>query len=238
LKVIIQVRSDNFPMAAPQAEARSPYFARWSVTGSSLAAHGLLILAIGLLTSPRSVEIPPVRSIVVEVIGAAQFEAITAAAAAANEPLPAAPAGPAALVVAATSTRTDGLTTATALYARQILNDPANAEVRRTLATLERDERLIQLCNLEGLEQLRLARPGVAADAIVPYAFADMTIRGYTLDAPAGAFRSDAKWYAIAINCSVGPDYETVTDFRFRIGEPIPEDEWAAHNLLATEEDE
>lgn len=228
------VRPDTIKTASRQGEVRALSFASYGVIGASLIAHGLLFLAIGLLTSPRA-EVPTARSITVEVVAAAQFTAAVAAAAVANEPLrAAAPAAP----IAIPSTQADRLTAATTLYARGVLDDPANAEVRHALATLERSERLVQLCNLEGLEQLRLAWPGMPPDAIVPYAFADLMIRGLTLDATAGAFRSDARWYGIAMLCSVGPDLETVTDFRFRIGEPIPEGEWAAHNLLAVEEDE
>jgi Domain of Unknown Function (DUF930) len=233
----LKIIAGDSAMAIPQAEVPggaavgASGVARSWAPGFSLALHALLILAIGLLASTRTAERPP-PPIVVEVIGAAQFEAALAAPDAGDERVPAAPQAP------MPSAEPDRMTTATQLYAARILDDPANAQVRRTLAAVERGERIIQLCNLEGLEQLRQAQPDAAADEIVPYAFADPTIRGYTMDAPAGAFRRDAEWYAIAIVCSVGPDYESVTDFRFRIGEPIPESEWAAHNLLAADDNE
>lgn len=200
----------------------------------SLGAHGLLVVAAWLLISPVGLEVATPPSIPVEFVSAAQFEAAATREALANERVPAPPQAPITVPPAATP---GPMTTATTLLTGQILGDPANAGLRRALTTVERGERIIQLCNIEGLAQFQLVRPGTVPDALVTYAFGDVTVTGLTLDAPAGAFRSEGNWYAVALTCTVGADLESVTDFEFRIGEAIPESEWAAHNLLATDDD-
>lgn len=64
----------------------------------------------------------------------------------------------------------DGMIEATQLLAGNILRDPANRQVRQTLPQLDPYERITQLCNIEALEQLRLAKPGSVPDALVPTA--------------------------------------------------------------------
>lgn len=200
-----------------------------------MVAHGVFVLVVGFVASTQDNDLTPPPTIPVEIVSPAQFEAAAAAASAVRiapdtpvlEPVPARPA-PAAVP----------FTAATNFFAAQILGDPDNRNVRRTLQSLERSERIVQLCSIEGLEQLRLARPPEVPDALVVYAFSDPTLTGYTLDAPSAAFRSDGKWYAVGLICSVGPDYETVTAFQFAVGDAIPKSEWAEHNLLAEEEHE
>jgi hypothetical protein len=220
-------------MHDPETEAFGRSRARAWALPSSLGVHGLLIAGALLTAAPIATSVAP-PSIPVELVSASWFEPAPALTAPADEPKPALlPEPPAPPPSGATSERT----VATTLLARQILADPANARVRRALPTLERSERIIQLCNIEGLAQIELARPDTRPDALVTYAFADLRIAGLTLDAPGAAFRSEGRWYAVSLSCSVGADYESVSDFQFSLGDPIPESEWEAHNLLAADDD-
>lgn len=124
------------------------------------------------------------------------------------------------------------------LRAKAILSDAKNRELRRTLGTLESSERLTQLCNVEGIEQLRQARPRLVPDSISAAAFAETVVRGLTIQAPAAAFRAERKWYRLSFECSVAADYLSVKAYSFRVGDPIPEDQWEAHDLIAEDDDE
>ena len=130
------------------------------------------------------------------------------------------------------------MTTASKYYAEALLASPAMAGVRRTMGTLAGSEQLIQLCNIEGLEQLRVALPDLHPDTLVPYAMGDMAQGGLTLIANGAAFRSRRRWFALNFTCEAAPSLRSVTAFAFRVGDEIPESEWDAHGLNAEDEDE
>ncbi|HWA18741.1 MAG TPA: DUF930 domain-containing protein, partial [Devosia sp.] len=127
---------------------------------------------------------------------------------------------------------------ATALYSADILNEPAMARIRQTLTQFADSERMVQLCNIEALEQIKRAETDYAPDALVAYAMSDPVTRGFTLTATGAAFRSRRKWYGVSLTCTVAPDLQGVSAFEFTLGEPIPEDQWEAHNLNAEDADE
>ncbi|OJX15569.1 MAG: hypothetical protein BGO82_09540 [Devosia sp. 67-54] len=112
------------------------------------------------------------------------------------------------------------------------------AKMKRTLESFAPSERLVQLCNIEGLEQIRRGAPDYDPDTLVTYAMSDPLVAGLTLTAPGAAFRSRRKWYGVAVRCTVAADLESVTGFEFRLGKPIPQSEWEAHNLNAEDSDE
>ena len=205
----------------------------------SVGLHGVLLLALAYLALGRPIILPPLRSIQVEIITPEQYRAATETSPVLSAPPLAEPERPVQRTnIARPAEPVDGMTTATNLLANRVLMDPENREVRETLPTLDRTERIIQLCNIEGLEQLRLARPGPLPDSLSPSAFATTIVDGYKLDAPAAAYRAARKWYAVQFTCTVTPDFESVTEFRFAVGDAIPESEWEDHDLLAEDDDE
>ncbi|MCW5717311.1 MAG: DUF930 domain-containing protein [Bauldia sp.] len=223
------------PWFPPRSSGRDLDFRPWPLA-LSVATHGLLLAGIAVaMATPGARPAPP--SLPVELVSPEELRTATAR----SLPLPpvpqpvaeAPPAPPAAPLPAG-----DGLTVATTLYAGAILDDPANRAIREALPTLERSERIIQLCNVEGLEQLRAARPGTTPDFLVGYAFADVTVDGYTLDAPGAAYHEGQEWHRVRFTCSVDATFDSVTDFRFEIGDDVPESEWANHNLPGTVADE
>jgi len=46
-----------------------------------------------------------------------------------------------------------------------------------------------------------------------------------------GAFRSKGKWYQFSFTCETDADHMNVRTFSFKIGEPIPEEQWEPHGL-------
>lgn len=121
-------------------------------------------------------------------------------------------------------------------FAGAILKDPANREVRENFPLLATDEQVVQLCNMEALEQLRLADDAFDADALVGYAFDSFAIEKTVLDAEGGAFRSKGRWFRLRYHCEVSPDVTAVSAFAYAIGDPVPKDQWEEHFLNADDE--
>jgi hypothetical protein len=212
-------------------------------SASSIALHLLLIGTLLLVSPVRPIIAPPPQPVSVEIVTQQQFEALQAPD---EAPVPVAVPAPTEAPIA--STPDDGIAVpapapqktyvATQLYATSMLKEPGMARVRQALRTVSNSERVVQLCNIEGLEQIRRTSPGFVPDTMVAYAMADMVAAGRTLNAAGGAFRSRRKWFGIAFTCSVAADYSGVTAFAFQLGEPIPEDLWEMHNLNAADADE
>ena len=218
-------------------------------TIASIIVHGALIAALLLLTPLRQMIVPPPRPVSVEIVTDAQFRAIEAPTPTpAETPQITAPTGqgeaaapksaqPQAPSTAPPSTIL-GVHIATEFYAGGILREPGMEHIRKTMETIAPSERLVQLCNIEGIEQLKRGAPDYAPDTIVSYAMSDPLVAGMTLSAPGAAFRSRRRWYGVAFKCTVAADLTSVTAFEFKLGKPIPENEWEAHNLNAEDSDE
>ena len=126
----------------------------------------------------------------------------------------------------------------THLLAAGLLREAASAEVRKTLPKLAPTERVTQLCNIEATEQIQAADPKLFVDTVRASALGETTIEGNNIVAPAAAYRSKRHWFGVSFICTVAADYQSVTDFRFKVGQPIPEEDWAAHDLNAVDEAE
>jgi hypothetical protein len=204
----------------------------------SLLLHAALVVLLALATFGRPLpRLAPPRAIEVEIITQMEYEdefevppdvAVTplAVPVPVEEPDAALPA-PA-----------DGLRQATELFTNRVLADPQNRQVREALPSLESTERVIQLCNIEGIEQLHVVSPDALPDSISPAAFAPTILRGYTLEAPDAAYRAARKWFHLRFTCTVSPDFGGVDAYAFAAGDAIPEEDWEAHDLIAEDEDE
>lgn len=221
---------------------------------ASMGLHLLAFAAVIAWPVAKTLSPPPPRSIAVEIISEAAFAAVTRRPVVAPpQPALTAPEQPAAAPFAADeatpnppkadeTSPTDGIFSptlhATALYSSAVLKDPANRQVRIALPTLSPDERITQLCNIEALEQIRIARPSPFPDALVAPALAETNIHEATLVATGAAFRSGRAWFKAQYTCTVGADLESVTAFDFALGPPIPEAEWDSHGLNAADAEE
>ncbi len=145
----------------------------------------------------------------------AQAEAVTRALPPAESPRPPA----------------NGQVTATQYYAATVLEDPRNRGTRKKLAALGSDERLIQLCNIEAMEQLKRWKAGFIPDHVVAYATADPSMTATALKAPGAAVYSRGNWYRLSFNCTSTTDLQNVASFDFKLGSPIPREEWEQDNL-------
>lgn len=213
---------------------------------ASVGLHLSFAVALILVSPLKPLLVPPPAPVSVEIVTPSQFAALEtsspvpqlAAPVAAEAAAPAAPGEDRLPSEAPNAPPVPETLRATQFYAAGILKEPRMERIRRTLESFAPSERLVQLCNIEGLEQIRRAAPQYAPDTLVSYAMADTSIAGLTLTATGGAFRSRRKWYGIALKCTVGADLQSVTGFEFTLGAPIPESEWDDHNLNAEDADE
>ena len=207
----------------------------WGVIASA-GLHALLLALLPLMALSRPIPPPlPPKPVEVELISAAEFapspappEAPVLAApptTPAAEPAETAPPPPA-----------SGPIEATQFFASQILTE--DKRLAQALPTLGNDERVIQLCSIEALEQIKAAKPHFAPDTLVAYAFGNMNVAAGILTAPVAAFRSRRKWWNVSLRCAVATDYSAVTAFEFTLGDEVPEAEWDAHFLTAEDAEE
>ncbi|WDZ80470.1 DUF930 domain-containing protein (plasmid) [Ensifer adhaerens] len=118
-------------------------------------------------------------------------------------------------------------------FSAEILAHPRSRQALEGLSQLAADERIVQLCNLEAMEQVHRWRNDFAPDSLVAYATADVLLAGRNLRADGAAFRSKGRWFNIKVGCDVAPDIKSVVRFEFQVGDEIPESEWEAHFLSA-----
>lgn len=116
-------------------------------------------------------------------------------------------------------------------FSKQILADPRSRAALLSLEQLSTDERIVQLCNVEAMEQVRRWNAAFRPDFLVAYAMADVSLTAQEIQANGGAFRSDRRWYNIKYKCQVAPANDDVVAFEFSVGDEIPESAWKAHNL-------
>lgn len=223
---------------------------------ASLIVHALLLLAPIFWKEAGLIEPRPIRAIDVQIITApapgevAQAPAVTPektrpqpvhlapAPAVAPTALPVPPAPKKAAAPAPDAAAGDGMSHPTHLLAQAYIRDPASREIRQNLPKLAPSERVTQICNIEAGQQIQAANPKVLVDTVHAYGLGDATVDGLTITAPLAAYRSHRKWYGVSFICTVAPDYKSVTDFRFKVGDAIPRDLWDAHNLNAADENE
>lgn len=121
----------------------------------------------------------------------------------------------------------------TRMLSAQTLADPRSKQARADLKTFASDERMIQLCNLEAMDQIRQWRTDFQPERVVPYATAEEKITGTTIAADGAAFRSRKNWYSLKFKCQLAPDGESVIGFEFLVGDPVARNRWDELGLPA-----
>lgn len=213
----------------------------WTGPGASLALHLALALLVFLWPPSRQAGPPPERGIEVEIVslpqtGRPESADYGAAGEAEAQPSGTAP-GPSvdtappehALVAAPRAAPT--MIRATRMLAADSLADPASRQARLALLTLAEDDRMEQLCAVEAMEQIHAWRGDITPDRLVTYAISDPDVSLNTLVADGAAFRNARRWYTVSFRCEVTSDRERVVAFEFRVGEPVPQEEWERRNL-------
>ena len=111
------------------------------------------------------------------------------------------------------------------------LANPRSRKARQQLRTFSPDERIVQLCNIEAMEQLKRWKAGFVADHVVAYATADPSLTTTSIEAPGAAVHAGGQWYRLSFACTVTADFGRVAAFAFTLGRPIPQEQWEQDNL-------
>jgi len=115
-----------------------------------------------------------------------------------------------------------------------VLTTGAQAKKNRidsSLDHLDPTTRLEQLCAIEAMTRFKKDGKPYRPDRAITYALAKPTLSGHTMSGQGGAFRSKGKWYQYSFTCSATPDHMKVSTFTYKIGDPIPEDQWETYGL-------
>jgi hypothetical protein len=211
---------------------------------ASLSAH-LLVGAALLFVPPAGQRfIEPAEPVPVAIIVPAPPQAAPAAPKSGSSPAPGSdgkdsttpieikPAVPASLPPKEPSAgaKTDeGLISARTILSAGVLANPRSRKAMQQLRTFSADERIVQLCNIEAMEQVHARQPAMLPEAVSPYAFQDLTLRGGSVIADGATFYSGHRWYGLRFACNV--EAGKVVAFAFRIGQPVPRAQWEEHNL-------
>ncbi|MEY9199613.1 DUF930 domain-containing protein [Sinorhizobium sp. CCBAU 05631] len=128
----------------------------------------------------------------------------------------------------ASERQSSNLVEAKEIYSKDALSDP---RVKQAMGRLPPKRRIVQLCTIEALEQVRRERPDAFPDMLVPFGPIGGMVSASGLNASGGAFRSRGKWYTIDFKCEVNSETTSVASFSFAIGKAIPRGEWSTRQL-------
>jgi hypothetical protein len=218
----------------------------WRGLSASLCLHLALLGALLALRPTAGFAPVPEESVEVELVDPGEPAAATAvpaptppappATVPAPAPQPLPPETPAALSRVAPEAApppadSDAMVAARTLLADSVLAHPRSRGTRDILKTLDAAERIEQLCNLEAMGQIHAWKAEFEPDRVVAYAMASIRLTKTALEADGAAFRSRRHWYNLRFRCELAANGSKVAGFRFRVGEPIPRSQWAAHDL-------
>jgi len=221
----------------------------WRSPLASLALH-LAAIALLVFVAPRpqappdtetsvSVEIvaPPRRTLPDE---APASSSAPAGADAASRPGPSGPtleaAVPRAPLEAPLARAQPPMIRAERMLSQSVLANLRSRAARRELGSLAADERAVQLCGIEAMEQVHAWKDELLPETVIAYATKSLKIRGGSIVADGGAFLSAGSWYRLRFECDVQND--TVVSFAYSVGDPIPRSEWEAYGLPEKADDD
>jgi hypothetical protein len=202
------------------------------VVPASFALHAMLVVALAFSPAVKRSKRPREESVAVDILTPQQFEA-------ASEPqvapkvLQAPVAMPPASAPVPAVPPADGVIRATRMLSQEVLANPGSRQARAALATFAETERMVQLCNLEAMEQIRVWRDDFQPEQVVPYATASEQFAGRTIVADGAAFLSRDNWYGLKFKCKLSDDGERVAAFEFLLGDTVPRDRWDELGLTA-----
>ena len=113
------------------------------------------------------------------------------------------------------------------LFSPNALSDP---RVRQAIGNLPRNQRILQLCGNEAMQQVRNQRPD--AD-LLAYSPSGRTIASGALNSREGAFRNRSNWYNLDFKCQVDAAAMEVVSFSFAFGNAVPRNDWPERKLPA-----
>jgi hypothetical protein len=117
--------------------------------------------------------------------------------------------------------KTPELVEATTLYTAHALASRLGKATLADLDLTDPQERIIQLCNYEAIEQVRQEHPKLRADFALAEARSAPTLSGLSVTAQGAAIQGGGRWYDLSFRCEVAPDLAGVASFAFALGDAI-----------------
>lgn len=102
-----------------------------------------------------------------------------------------------------------------------------DAELRK----LDPATRLEQVCDIEAMRRIKRDPSSYRPDRAVLAATSNPETAGHMIQGTGGAFRSNGKWYSFSFKCEASADHMQVLAFDYKLGEAIPENQWAQDGL-------
>ena len=106
-----------------------------------------------------------------------------------------------------------------------------STSLTKQLEKLSGTTRFVQACGLQALIEIGKDKNGYRPEHAPVDALAQPKINGNTMTGNGGALRSRDKWFRFSFTCITTPDHLTVTSFKYKIGKPIPKEQWVSFNL-------
>ncbi|WP_150526486.1 DUF930 domain-containing protein [Roseibium sediminis] len=137
------------------------------------------------------------------------------------------PADPVEEIAVLTATRLpSGLARVRQIYANRILASDDGRAARAGLMTAYGEERWIQLCNLEALEQIANADPLMTPHQIIAHTRSPIVVKTNHISAYGAAVYSKDSWFDLQFECWFSEEDLELSDFAFRLGGKIPRRHW------------
>jgi hypothetical protein len=127
--------------------------------------------------------------------------------------------------------RSDAWAQSRVILSSQELADPRNRKTVETLKHLEPQTRSQQLCDFEAILQINRQFDQYDVDFVIAYATEATVRKGEAVIAHGAAFHSNGRWYNLAFECQLSTNQRDVAHLKFKLGNAIPEDQWADLNL-------
>ena len=96
---------------------------------------------------------------------------------------------------------------------------------------LDPQTRMIQVCDLSGLQAFARDKSIKPADRVRVDALSAPKVHGNVISGAGGALRSGGLWIGFSFTCEVAADRMRTTAFRYVIGKAIPPGQWEKYNL-------
>jgi len=119
----------------------------------------------------------------------------------------------------------DGLSIARTILSKAIFAGPDGPALLARIKETDAEERLVQLCNTETLEQVSSRFPERPADYVVPYAKGPVEVSDSVVEALYAAIRFGNRWHWLKYRCEVDPTELRVLAYAFWVGDIIPDSE-------------
>jgi len=108
----------------------------------------------------------------------------------------------------------------------------AQTALDKRMQALEPHTRMIQLCNLSGLETFAKDKSVPKVDRVRIDALAAPSVESNVARGAGGAVRTQGHWYKFSYRCQFTPDRMRATHFSYVLEKEIPRAQWEKFNLF------